>query len=504
MKKKSSGNWWYKFLFAGMVLSAFALVGSNIYMMVTDNGSICDSAKNLISNIISVWGIAVATWVGASIADRLDRQSVMDLNDRVEEINRYLGSSEREAFRALLRDLESNRDNAITYWFSDTLSGIDEHSFSGSLWIAMKEEEELYRQLQQSKAEKNYNDLLKQIEIVRRLLKEFSRESNGVVETILSLREIEAHFLIAYSLKNNDGIEKFIAAIEYYQKHTERFHFDAFVLERDISKIAEKTEKGYIKGKMLVSEKLNWPVWAYISNLIGESYSKIIDYNNPLKPKDSLLPGGFSLEECGQLAIGYCTQATIIASVAECQRETYYRNLGCAIERKNYGKLTPEVLDSAMEQYRKALQCGGNRQKAFSCLTSAYNKKFEALKKEEKTPSEKFWAEYEQIQQLYVLCYSEVLDSHIRAAIFYRNRYLTFDLIKDAESLAREAYIISCLSPKGKEHDIFKKAEELCRKVGVSIPPSDTTPCSRGNRQVNITLMCPFDEKLKRKHKWGK
>ena len=51
-----------------------------------------------------------------------------------------------------------------------------------------------------------------------------------------------------------------------------------------------------------------------------------------------------------------------IASAArgKAEREVYYRNYGCAIERANYFNLTEDILWEAIEQYKKSFQiCSG-------------------------------------------------------------------------------------------------------------------------------------------------
>lgn len=492
MKKKESGNWWYKTLFFGMVLSAFALVGSNIYILVATRGTISNLAECLISNIISIFGIAVTTWVGLSVVDRLDKKSIIDLNYKVAEINRYLDLSEREAFQALLRDLEHNRGNAITYWISSILEDIDENAFFGILWLAMRKDEDLYRLLHRDKTETSaiecYNALIKQINQIRRHLVEFPQDGNNqTIEMIVSLRETEAHFLIGYRAKGKASIAKFISAIDYYRSNAGRFGFEAFVLEKSLSTISEITTPGHIKTILDSSERQSWPVWAYISNLIGESYSKIIHYNNSEKEGDHLLPEDLSVEQCDLLAVGYCRQATIIAEKAHCERETYYRNLGCAIERTGHGNPTVEILASAIAEYKKAIIYFENQQKILSCLTSAYGKIYDALSKKGESPDFKFWNEYFQFQRLYVSSYPQILDSHVRAATYYRNKYCSLPSTPDPKKietvrhLAQEAYIVSIFCSEGTKHYIYQDAQEICRKECVTIPPQDhgEFPCGK-------------------------
>ncbi len=204
-------------------------------------------------------------------------------------------------------------------------------------------------------------------------------------------------------------------------------------------------------------------------------YVKILKYNNLCMRFDEALireqmvfPRRFNMERCCDLAVNYCRQATIIAEKAHCKRETYYRNLGCAIERACRNDLTQDALEEAIKMYRASLLLANDRQKPLQCLVSAYGKIYDALSKKGESPDSKFWNEYFQIQRLYVSSYPQIPDSHVRAATYYRNKYRSLPSTPDPKKietvrhLAQEAYIVSILCSEGTKHYIYQDAQEIC------------------------------------------
>ena len=101
---------------------------------------------------------------------------------------------------------------------------------------------------------------------------------------------------------------------------------------------------------------------AYFCNSIGEAYSKIIEVKDHIFLEDN------EIEEYKKKAVFYCAYASRWGN-----RETYWRNLGCAIERC-YG-VSEQTYNNLYEIYNKALNMEAN-EKSFKVILSVYEKYF--------------------------------------------------------------------------------------------------------------------------------
>lgn len=487
--EKKSGNKWYVVLFGALIASSIFLVVINVVSLVLLPlvGKVdLEYSEVAIQNIVSIFGIAVSVWIGLGIVDRMDRVTVMELQKRAERIEEEIESNERLSLQFLLDDLQADRTYAITHLIFEKIKDIDAHDFSNGVWRAIHEEERVIHELQKNDKKFLGEDIyirfrkcIKNIEEEIKKQKNSRKKSVESINEVRALRKIQARFLMGYRTEEKKAHEYFVECVEHFYTKEKYLKLEkVFVPKEDM--LDETEIKALLKK---IKRDLPYPqsVYAYIFNFIGESFSKIVWYANKHGEKKSRYPKGFDYENCKCLAVNYCLLSTRVAEQAGCQRETYYRNYGCALERVNKKKRDVKYLESAIEQYRKALELDSNKQKVYHCLTSAYNKIFEIHAKIDKRRKgdnilqieintngvkKEFFDEYRKMMNLYLSCFPQEIDAHIMAALFYRNNYLWSKSNKEIGLLKKELWVIELMSPKVKDNKVYIDGINICNSEG--------------------------------------
>lgn len=491
----------YKFLCFCLIASTFLLVISNILVLVilplAGKTPPLSFEAACIETIIGILGIAVSVWVGILVVDRLDHKEIRNLSEKAKEIEKQQILNEQLSLRLLLDDLEANKNNPIAQWISKKIKNIDETAFPYGLWIAFREEEHLYRQMQQTigkdskEVYNQYNNCIKSIRDTIGHYKE-SGASVKAIEEILCLRETEAKFLYAYSIENNkkpvaknvisdeeaaqEAATYFIGALEYYEENLNKFGLDSFEVP-SIRLLKEEEATEMIGVLRRGRNKPEFAYIAYIFNFIGEAYSKLVQYNNDYK-----ISTDKDLNSCKNLALNYCLLAVTAANAGNCRRETYFRDYGCAIERARMKELP---LKTAIEQYKEALKLGFN-EKIYHCLASAYNKDFEAqvslskkkgdtnivkikLSGGEMEKGKEILDKYKPIQMQYLACFPNELMAHVFSVFYYRDQYLVNPKEVPYEYLKYHCDMIELLLPeeKPKNNTAYEDGRAILEKIAL-------------------------------------
>lgn len=500
MKEKWSSDRWYKALYRWLIASAFLLAISNILALVILPllGITTPSFEGAcIQNIISIIGIAVSVWVGILVVDRLDHKEIRNLSEQAKEIEEQQILNEQLSLRLLLDDLEANKNNPIARWISEKIKNIDATAFPYGIWIAFREEEYLYRQMQQTigkVGEEVYNQYNNCIKSIWDTIGHYKKSGASVkaIEEILCLRETEAKFLYAYSIENNkkpvaknvisdeeaakEAATSFIGALKYYEKNLDKFGLDSFEVSSE--KLLKKDEATKMIGDLRRGRnKPEFAYIAYIFNFIGESYSKLVQYNNNYGVS---ICQNKDLNSCKYLALNYCLLAVTAANAGNCRRETYCRDYGCAIERARMEELP---LETAIEQYKEALKLGFN-EKIYHCLASAYDKSFKKsveFEREEGRITEitlneekgkdffsKKGNEYKTLIKQYLACFPNSPNAHIFSLLYYRNQYLVDSSKVSAEEIKYHSNMLGLLLPKEKvtnENEAYADGQAILEEL---------------------------------------
>lgn len=470
MKKKRSSNGWYSVLFIALILAAISIVIINVVTLIIfplSGKNTLSYEENAIANILNILGLAVTVWMGLSIVDRMDRSIIQDLEAKAKEIEERLSLADTLERQLLLDDLQNHEGLVITQWIIQCIEDVEVGEVGSEIWKALREENRLYHNLRENKASQKAQGIFERhkgcVENLRKLLERYKSEVVRPIVRILDLRAMEAYFLIAYKneISKPDAANYFAKAIKFYNEKRKEFGIEEFSIPDDRI-LDQQCVCNQLKN---YTSKKDYAIWAYIFNFIGESYSKIVDMKDTVfggnDPNTVDIP---SLEHCEHLALNCCLFAVVTASEGKCQRETYYRNYGCAIERVNSdlfeGK--EQALRKALVQYKEALKLDSNNYKVYSCLTSVYNDLFEEkveLKRKKggeietrmndecKSRVAEILNEFRRVQEVYLACFPHLADAYKKSLLYHRNQYLVDRDEESARMIADRLYIIDQMEP---------------------------------------------------------
>lgn len=359
------------------VIITCTFVYANLFFIIPQNSD-DKYIKELLSAALAIIGLVVSVWTGLNIVNAIERKDFEKLKDDISDLtNKSISlKSEIEDTRKnaepVLKILEDIKEKQLS---SDKVKLLNE-MYNTVQDISTRVLIEKIRDIEDT----SNIDFLEILEVERRFsnvynlhISEYSYDEgllneanegillskkilerdniNYVIKQYLNYRIAEFSFYSGYCCSHADRENFFIDAITIYQ--SVYCFFDAqlpvFEVDQEFPNINYKECKNN-----------NAKISAYFCNSIGEAYSKIIQIKNRIFASDS------KLEEYGMKAIFYCAYASKWD-----EKETYLRNLGCAIER-HYG-ISKETYDTLNEVYKKAITNAAT-QNAFKVLLSASDK----------------------------------------------------------------------------------------------------------------------------------
>lgn len=281
------------------------------------NGDSTDAS--LLSTGIGIIGFAIAIWATLNIANIVNRKEIDALNQEVDnlkgtttsEIRPFVAQSRAVLSQQFLVELERAQDDAIAQYFA-----------------------EQFRNISDDKKDTPYAKLI-EIEMLNAQVALRHKSAYIYDEVLINLAD--------KGLARIEEIQNCTQAKEYLIYRKADFLFYKGYCDKDRVKSAKNfwrsvtvltSELGYDSFK----EKLNNNrAVAYWDNMIGEAYSKIVIYYEDVCKKGNASETNRFEEEFGPqieyiaaMAIQYCEKA-----VQRMPSSTYYRNLGCAYERKD-------------------------------------------------------------------------------------------------------------------------------------------------------------------------
>lgn len=337
MKMKSSQNKqrinWLLFL-----VLLFAIIGIILIIIFTcvfsytlanrinsDNESV--SISMLLSTGLSIIGIAIAVWAALNITNAISRGDIERLNNTVKYLNKSV--------RYMKPYIDNNRYIQSELFFVE-LSRYEKDPIINYLSGFLQEYKDRFIQIP-------FSDLTK-VEL------KFSQVRNR--------HQSAYHYdpiLIAYGQEGISLIEdimnnqqKPIACVQNYLLYRQcEFLFFMGYCEENLIKGAKHFEEAAVKyieiskslgvqfpqknsGGTLILDKETKYRTAYLANTVGEAYSKIIHYC--IENKDVIEEYKNEKMAYADMAVTYCTFSVHLLE-PEQRTSTFYRNLGCALER---------------------------------------------------------------------------------------------------------------------------------------------------------------------------
>lgn len=327
--------------------------------MVSNIDSMTQTEKvesTLLSSGLSILGIVMAVWTGISIINAIDINRINTLDDNVDNLEKRTHSiedmreqqNEMDKEKFICEMLLTSKDIAtkeLIKMFENAVSTLDVP------YMKFLEIEHLFRTVvklhNNPECESHLRDnAVKGINIAEGLLQKIRGfkqiDSNYTIDNVfsvyLAMRIAEFRFYMGYVSEGKECIEHFLAALETYNSFAKIF--GASVPEFEYNAQFPDISYETCTGSPSVS--------AYFCNSIGESYSRIV--------KASVQDGKVGelsepmTQEYAKKAVFYCAYA-----VHWDNREIYWRNLGCAIERF---PLSEESFRLIVNVYNNAIEAG--------------------------------------------------------------------------------------------------------------------------------------------------
>ena len=323
--------------------------------------------SSLLSSGLSILGIVIAVWTGLSITNAIDKKRIDAIDKQIDSItmrleknsnyidsvNKHQNKVHKEIF---INTLLSSADDLATY---QLITFFENESYTSDIqYLMLIEVEELFKKvysMRESKFLRNTSLLAnaeKGIELSEKLLEKCN---NQTLTIYAKYRKAEFMFYSGYCCVGEERLNYFTSAIKIYEEVYTTFEADIPIFEANFD---------YLHATFRECNK-NPKMSAYFCNSIGEAYSKICETGLILQ--DSKYSKK-TIESYGKKAIFYCSYAANWIN-----RETYWRNLGCAIERHH--KVTDETYDKLYNVYNEALNISATKS-SFKVILSVCDKYF--------------------------------------------------------------------------------------------------------------------------------
>ncbi len=380
-KRKPEFDFIFKATFIAVVIITIITVASIIiiaYIMPQKCVQIYEA--DLMAVGLGIIGIAISVWAGLNIANSIERKDVENISSSVKDMQKEFENNKKEMENVkndinsakkkvmyIKQDIEStNNDKLNVYWktfqsellntnqdtvsryFYTEFSAVDDAKWNNITEIILLEQDfsQIYNNYGETLKEKVKIILLDKAEnsIIRAdiLLGKIDDIENTklkeLVKIYLKYRITEFHFMNGYMVEKKASYHEFKEAANGFEEICKLIGID---LEHAYEIPQEKTELAI-----------------YFANSIGESYSKVThrdDIPKRYEPEEKITKFREEVNLYSEKAIHYLSIAVELNKQFS-QKEVYYRNLGCAYERKDrnnnsVGKNAKNIIFN----YRKAL-----------------------------------------------------------------------------------------------------------------------------------------------------
>ena len=342
------------------ILEVVFIIGLFILFIINDiPPSFFEKAaeSSLLASGIAIVGIAIAVWAGLNIANAIERKDYSDFVDKTEK--RVLETEEelnglqekytsiikkepqwkKERFNSekaeLIGEISSSINDAASRQLIKLISSC---SFDMNISILKLIEMERLFNIVFSRHTNKYKSDIKLIELandgIRIAEEQLKKVTSPAIKTYLQYRIADFCYYKGYCIQGPDREQAFLCAIDGYEKtYRELGAYVPCFISRIEYPIKSNEYEGCSTPQLGIS--------AYVCNSIGDAYSKIVEDKEKCGLSDK------ELKEYSEKAIFYCAYA---AHWENCG--TYWRNLGCAIERSC--GVTKETYDAVFDAYNNA------------------------------------------------------------------------------------------------------------------------------------------------------
>ena len=372
MKKKDGTTGGHKFelymIFIATCIAVVAIALATTYSIykIPESTSMESSEKyiaDLLASGLAIVGIAISVWAGLNIANAIERKDV-DLIDtkikeaysNIEEIHNDVDGVRNDKqnvnYNTFLQELLKTGNDEVSAHFYKSFSVIKKIEWEELIEMVLLEQNfsELYNNYgEKSKVKSSLvNKSNEGIKKAEKLLKCLDSIEDGnirnLVQRYLQYRKTEFHFMNVYMVDKEKSYVEFELAAQGFEESQKLFGINLPNVGSNIENYVQKD---------------NLELAIYFANSIGEACSKVTHREDipkddaPRPEKERFME---KMNPYSEKAIFYLELAVKLSEKLP-QREVYYRNLGCAYERKdrNNFKFGNEA-ENIIKSYRKALK----------------------------------------------------------------------------------------------------------------------------------------------------
>lgn len=333
---------------AGVLIAILAIVlqlyriKTNQYLSIeTDSICLC----------IAIIALAVATWVGLSISNAVERQTVADIEEKQLEIEQWILSQKRLSQSTFIDELRKHSANPLINKLQEEFVQIPETESIDYISLTELAQNMIYISELHEKCHSN-EEVCNAINNVKQILERVNADSKNNSNRIVCSYLAYCRAIMEYHLG-------------YHDDQNQKQHFEAFI--QQCEKFADSLKLKLIKSfpdepitTFFSRAKEEHPdeSLAYLYNILGDAYRFVDTSNAPLR------------------AATYCSHACQLSKNWEYPKNKYLRNLGCAVERL---LSTKEGLDDysfkqLKQNYEDALKSSHPSSKDYKVILSLLDK----------------------------------------------------------------------------------------------------------------------------------
>ncbi len=361
---------------AVVVISFFTVQAIRNIPQVTSQDSSEKYEATLMASGLAIIGIAISVWAGLNIANAIEKKEVEDIKSSVKGINEQF-EKKKEDIEKAKKDVEEITQNVVT--MRNERRDVNWNTFLLELLETSQDTVSRYFYEQFSETPIEWENLIEMVLLEQDFSQIYNNygETSKVKKVLLDKAETGINrasgLLKTLSSIDNPTLERLIRIYLHYR--ITEFHFmngymvdkeksyDEFKLAAKGFKESQKLLKIDLPGKKdkldVYVQRDNLELAIYFANSIGEACSKVThrdDIPNRNAPDAEIKRFRDEVNPYSEEAIRYLNIAVKLNEKLP-QREVYYRNLGCAYERKDRNNdAFGENAENIISNYRKALK----------------------------------------------------------------------------------------------------------------------------------------------------
>lgn len=329
---------------------------------------------DLLASGLAIIGIAISVWAGLNIANAIEKKEVEDIKSSVKGINEQF-EKKKEDIEKAKKDVEEITQNVVT--MRNERRDVNWNTFLLELLETSQDTVSRYFYEQFSETPIEWENIIEMVLLEQDFTQiynnygETSKVKNVLLDKAENCINRASRLLSTVDTIKNPMLEKLIRIYLHYR--ITEFHFmNGYMVDKEKSYDEFKlAAKGFKESQKLLKIDLpskkdnldfyvqrdNLELAIYFANSIGEACSKVTHRSNiPKENTEEFESFKEEVNPYSEDAIFYLNIAVKLNEKLP-QREVYYRNLGCAYERKdrnNYEFGTNA--ENIISNYKKALK----------------------------------------------------------------------------------------------------------------------------------------------------